>query len=612
MKRIVWATAACLITALSCGAATSVTVNKSGAGDFTTIQAAINSGATLITITDSTNYVENLEIGTQDGGGVAVVLTSTMTGTNRPVISPSATKTYLDTTRANQGAGFGLFANNSVISNLIIEANPDMAVGAMMVMAQNVLIENCVFRITSGTTATFAAANPLIYFGQEGDGSGNLVAGSNPKPGGRDSDGCLVRNCEFIGAAPDSVPLESTGTGRDENDVPNGSLGYLGQRTVGDGTGQGSGYIRMDHVTDGQNVTITFEGCYFHHCRDYGIFPTNRRDGAGSLNVVVKKSRFDANGKFQVRGRGANIYVESSIFTRCNQIRNGDGENSAVAIQTNDGHVPNGSVSNSVFVNCGSANAQQAYYGGVNNHNAGTMNVDRSTFVYCVSGVDAGSGGSGTLTISNSIFHQIGNNVVPSVDATGVTLTNGSPLLVNGLYDASTNGLANFGANKWSAVFNRFSWNNAALMSIGNCMVGTIEAEDTRTWDDALAANEVTGCRLFAGYDTNFVGADTVTRGTPVFVNTDPDAPNAFQLTAGSPGQGLGADVGSVLQPKLVLNQNGNQLNISWNQPIWMKGVLSRSPSIDAPVWTPVAGVTNNTATVNIGGGIQYFAIIKQ
>ena len=199
MKRTVWATAACLITALSCGAATSVTVNKSGAGDFTTIQAAISSGATLITITDSTNYVENIEIGNQDTGGIAVVLTSTKTGTNRPVISPSATKNYLDTTRASQGAGFGLFANNSVVSNLIIEANPDMTVGAMMVMAQSVLIENCVFRITSGTTATLGSSNPLLYFGQEGDGTGNRDPGVNPKPGGRDSDGCMVRNCEFIG-----------------------------------------------------------------------------------------------------------------------------------------------------------------------------------------------------------------------------------------------------------------------------------------------------------------------------------------------------------------------------------------------------------------------------
>jgi hypothetical protein len=605
--------AACLIPAFSSMAAPSVTVNKSGTGDFTTIQDAINSGATLITITDSTNYVENLEIGTQDGGGVAVVLTSNKTGTNRPVITPSGAKTYVNSARVNQGAGFGVFANNTVISNLILEAHPTHAVGCMFVMAQNVLIENCLFRITPGTTATFAAANPLLYFGQEGDGSGNLVPGTNPKPGGRDSNGSLVRNCEFIGAAPDSVPLESTGTGFDESSFPNGSLGYLGQRTVGDGTGQGSGYARMDHVIDGQTVTITFEGCYFHHCRDYGIFPTNRRNGLGDLNVVVKKCRFDAQGKFQVRGRGANIYVESSIFTRCNQIRNGDGENSAVAIQTNDGHIPNGSVSNCVFVNCGSANAQAAYYGGVNNHNAGTMNVNRCTFFATVSGVGVGSGGSGSLTVSNSIFHQTGNNVVPAVDATGMTLTNGSPLLVNGLYDVSTNGLVNFGAaSKWSAVFNRFSWNNGALMTIGNCMVGTVEAEDTRTWDDALLANEVIGCRLFAGYDTNFVGAETVTRAVPVFANTDPDAPNAFQLAAGSPGQGLGADLGPVLQPNLLLSQNGNQLSISWTQPIWMKGALSSSPTINPPVWTPVAGVTNNSVTVTMGSGDLYFAIIKQ
>jgi hypothetical protein len=613
MKQVFWLTAAFLVAALSGEAASSVTVNKSGTGDFTTIQAAINSGATLITITDSTNYVENLEIGNQDTGGIGVVLTSNKTGTNRPVITPDSTKNYLDTTRNSQGAGFGLFANNSVVSNLIIEAHPTFAVSALMVMAQSVLLENCVFRITSGTTATLGSSLPLVYFGQEGDGSGNRVPGVNPKPGGRDCDGCLVRNCEFIGTAPDSIPLESTGTGFDESSTPNGTLGYLGQRTVGDGTGQGSGYVRMDHVTDGQNITVTFEGCYFHHDRDYGIFPTNRKDGSGSVNVVVKKCRFDAQGKFQVRGRGANIYVESSIFTRCNQIRNGDTENSAVAIQSNDGHVPNGSVSNCVFVNCGSANAQAAYYGGVNNNNAGTMDVNHSTFVYCVSGVDAGSGGSGTLTVSNSIFHQIGNNTIPSVDANGITLTNGSPQLVNGLYDASTNGLSHFnGAAKWSAAFNRFNWNNTALISIGNCMVGAIEAEDTRTWEDALAANEVTGCRLFAGYDTNFVGADTVTRGTPVFVNTDPDAPNAFQLASGSPGQGLGADVGPVLQPRLALSQSGNQLNISWTQPIWMKGVLSSSPSLSPAVWTPVAGVSNNTASVSIGGGNQYFAIIKQ
>src|SRR5690349_19043621 len=132
MKPITWAMAACLLSAGSAWAATSVTVNKSGAGDFTTIQAAINSGATLITITDSSNYVENLEIGNQDAGGIAVVLTSNKSGTNRPVITPDSTKNYQDTTRLSQGAGFGLFANNSVLSNLVIEAHPDFADSALM------------------------------------------------------------------------------------------------------------------------------------------------------------------------------------------------------------------------------------------------------------------------------------------------------------------------------------------------------------------------------------------------------------------------------------------------------------------------------------------------
>src|SRR6185295_6751181 len=128
------------------------------------------------------------------------------------------------------------------------------------------------------------------------------------------------------------------------------------------------------------------------------------------------------------------------------------------------------------------------------------------------------------------------------------------------------------GGNRLTAVFNRLTWNNGAQIIIGNCMVGSIESEDTRTWDDALAANEVTGCRLFAGYDTNFVGAGTVVRATPVFVNTDPDAPNAFRLASGSPGQGLGANVSPALGPRLNTSLAGNTLIISWSLPIWMTG----------------------------------------
>src|SRR5215470_11153658 len=45
------------------------TVNQSGSGNFTNIQAAIDSGASTIVITDSGHYVENLEIGSPTGLG---------------------------------------------------------------------------------------------------------------------------------------------------------------------------------------------------------------------------------------------------------------------------------------------------------------------------------------------------------------------------------------------------------------------------------------------------------------------------------------------------------------------------------------------------------------
>lgn len=359
---------------------------------------------------------------------------------------------------------------------------------------------------------------------------------------------------------------------------------------------------------------MTFDGCYFHHVRDYGIFPSNFGLGAGSINLVVKNCRFDATSKFEIRGRGANVQVESSVFTRACQGNNGDGENSAVAINNQDGHSPTGSVKNCLFVNCGSGFAQRAYYGGVNIHNGDLLTVERCTFVACLSGVGAGSGGPGTLNVSKSIFHQIGYNVSPSVDASGITLTNGSPELINGLYPACTNeaSLAKFGATKWSGVFNRYNDNDAKII-IDNCLVGDVASEDTRSWDDALAASEVTGCRLYCGFDTHFEGTNTVTRGTPVFVNTDPDAPNAFQLAAGSPGQGLGADLAPVFEPKLLISLAGNKVTISWSQPLWMKGyALKSTTSLSNPHWTTVAGVANNIVSLTVGSEPQFFAVWKQ
>jgi hypothetical protein len=612
VKKQLWAVTALLIPVVSSWAV-SVTVNKSGSGNFTNIQAAIDSGASQITITDSGHYVENLEIGSPSTGGPAVTLTSNQSGTNRPVISPNAFKTYINSRRNNQAAGFGLFANNAVISNLIIEGDPDLGVGAMTIVATNVLVEGCLFRIASATSATLAAGNPLLFLGQQGDGS-NTLGGRTP--GGPDANGCLVRNCEFIGLAADAGALDPT--------EDNG--GYL-SRKLGDipaGYAQCGGYVRIDILTDvGEDVFITFEGCYFHHDFDFGIFPTDLGPGAGSLNIVIKKSRFDANGKFFVRGRGANIFAESSVFTRAGQTHSTDTENSAVAININDSHRPSGSVSNCLFVNCGSASYQRAYFGGVNNDSGVSMAVDRCTFVDCLSGVGAGSGNPpvpATLSVSNSIFHQIGDSVPRAVNKDKVTLTNGSPELIGGLYPAWTNGLSNgansfVAASKWSAVFNRHL-NNSSLITIGNCLVGSIDSEDTRSWDEALT-NEVTGCRLFAGYDTNFVGAASVTRATPVFANTDPDAPNAFQLAGGSPGEGLGANLAPILEPRLTVNRDGNQVTISWSQPVWMTGyTLKATPSLTSPVWTPVAGITNfsvnYSATVAIGTGSRFFGVLKE
>ena len=62
MKKQLWTVVALLIPVVASWAV-SVTVNKSGSGNFTNIQVAIDSGASEITITDGGHYVENLEIG---------------------------------------------------------------------------------------------------------------------------------------------------------------------------------------------------------------------------------------------------------------------------------------------------------------------------------------------------------------------------------------------------------------------------------------------------------------------------------------------------------------------------------------------------------------------
>lgn len=533
---------ALLVLALG-GWAAAVTVNQSGGGDFTTIQAAIDSGATEITITDSANYVENVEIGDPAKGGAAVKLTSNQTGDKRPVITPAKVKKYVEVHRSSngdRGAGFGLFANNSVVSNLIIEGQPDLdagsnvGLGAMFVMADNALIENCLFRPHAGTEKYIEFPNTLVFFAQQGEGG---VAVS----GGRDSNGCIVRKCEFIGVATDAETLDPT------VDSP----GYQKRKGEG-GFAQSAGYVRMDHYSDGRDVTISFEDCFFHYNWDYGIFPSNRGTGGGSLNIKVLGCRFDANGKFAIRSRGANLDVQYSVFTRVCQGPHGDGQNAAVAIMGQDGHSCSASVKNCVFVNCGSAQYKQGYMGGVNNSDADAMTVDHCTFYACLNGAAAGDQARNSsrnhqtdftsVTVSNCLFHRIGYSIAPAVDVDGITIDAQTPGLdANGLYPTWEMGLGNFGTTKWSGVFNRFTDNDAKII-INNCLVGEIASEDTRPWADIFESGDVIGSRMYVGFDEVFEGTSTVKRGTPVFANTDPDATLPFQLAAGSPGEGLGAD----------------------------------------------------------------------
>ncbi len=532
-----------------------VEVNQSGAGGaFTSIQAAIDSGAKEIIITDSGTYLEDLQIGTPEDGGPAVTLTSTKTGGERPVITPEIGRAYVHTHRSStapdRGAGLGIFSNGTKVSNLIIEGNPDLTTitangcGAVFLMADDVVFENCLFRPAAGTLSKIRFPNTLVFLGQQG-------ADGVAVPGGRDSDGCIFRKCEFTGMATDkeSEPKEDGTTGFLEN-------------------GQAETLARIDHFSlAGEPVTVTFEDCHFHHSHDAGLFPSDRSstEAASPITWIARRCRFDAFGKFAFRGRGANVVVEDSIFTRTNQINNGDSENSAVAIQKQGSHIPDGTVTNCLFVNCGSANSKRAYYGGCNNNDAGVLTIDRCTFDKCVSGVGVNTGNvaagrdpAGPQTIvKNSIFHRTGFQSAPAVDNAGGPLAASAYLDPDGLYEAWRYGLPTEGGHFegqfiWSAVFNNFTTldeENAPKIVVENCLAGSIASEDTRPWADVVAlpggladpAN-VLGCRLVNGFTagTTVEGIDTVVRGTPIFLNENPDGSLPYALAPNSPGQGLG------------------------------------------------------------------------
>ncbi len=526
------------------GWSTTVTVNKAGTGGaYTSINAALAAGGTHITITDSSTYEEDLIIGNNStiAGGPPITITSDKTGDQRPRITPtSGCPAYDEANTTSRIHCVQVFAPNSHISNLIIESNAEYSAGCMAIIAEGVVVENCLFHPRAGTAGILGFNYPLLYCGTQGSGGGVI------EPGGRQCDNVIIRNCEFNTVYP----------GLNPEPVNEAYMGYLSNSNCG-----ASQMVRMDIYSydgvSGRIIDITFENCLMHYSPDLHIFPSNRGDAGGQLIVYLKNCRMDAAAKFSIRGRGACVVADHTVFTRTNQGNHGDGENSAIAIQTQNSHIDNfGKATDCVFVNCGSAFGKKAYYGGVHNFNSeGTIEVDHCTFDLCLSGVTVGAGGGGTenckVEVTNSIFHRIGYSSEPGLDAAG------RPLAATTPYDIPADKLYRtwyWGLNAevpyfdaiWSAVFNAFHPSTQGIITVQDTLVGTVADEDTRTWeqvyeaDNSLAIKEnVLGCRLDCGY----VGADqrirylnAVTRGTPIFKNTDPDAEFPYELDPSSPG----------------------------------------------------------------------------
>lgn len=526
------------------GWSTTVTVNKAGTGGaYTSINAALAAGGTHITITDSSTYEEDLIIGNNDTipGGPPITITSDKTGDQRPRITPtSGCPAYNEANSTSRIHGVQVFAPNSHFSNLIFESNAEYSAGCMAIVAEGVVVENCLFHPRPGTSGILGSSYPLIFCGTQGFGGGATVEG------GRQCDNVIFRNCELNGIYPEKNP------------EPAGDFyqGYLSSSNCG-----ASQLVRMDiYSNDGASakiIDVTFENCLVHNSNDLHMFPSNRGMGGGQLIVYLVNCRMDACAKMSIRGRGASVVADHTVFTRTTQGNHGDGENAAMAINRQDEHFDNfAKAVDCVFVNCGSANAQKAYYGGVHNNNSeGKFIVDHCTFDKCLSGVTVGGTGGGLelceANVTNSIFHRIGYNSEPAVDAAGAPLAATTPydIPADKLYKAWYWGLfaevPHF-TSIWSGVFNVYHPSTQGFITVQDCLVGTVADEDTRTWeevyeaDNSLAVKEnVLGCRL----DCGNVGADqrvrylnAVTRGTPIFKNTDPDAEFPYELDPSSPG----------------------------------------------------------------------------
>ncbi|HPA47710.1 MAG TPA: choice-of-anchor Q domain-containing protein [bacterium] len=510
MKRVSIAviTVFALVMVVSSAWAISVEVNKSGT--YKTIQAGIdkcqeaNDGADIVTITDSATYEEAFWIGNPDVNISPVTLTSNKTGDARPIISPlTAYGPLVETNSTARMAGTAVTSNGSVLSNLIIESNPDTGSGngasTIHVEANDVVIENCLIRPRAGTAGCTKFPNSALFLSQYGAGG---IPGDE-----RRCNGVIIRNCDFWGVATDGQP-EPT------NAVPGGWL-------IEYENGQFATFIRCDAFANGQenNIEVLIDNCSFRYSYDAGLFPSSRGDATGRIKWTVRDCYFDAFGKFAVRSRGADLIVERCVFSRTNNGPHGDGENSAVAAQTQGQNNPYTEVSNCLFVNCGGVHAKKGYYGGINNHNAIEIKANHCTFDLCTSGVTVGAG-NGELIISNSIFNRIGYNRAPAVWYDGLPPENNDPFIT---WDS-----INFNPMV-TAVFNDYAV-GGALITVNNCLVGQVADEQT-DWATADPANPA---GTFFAYG-NVEGLDTVTRGDPAFANDDFFGANPYQLTAGSP-----------------------------------------------------------------------------
>jgi len=253
------------------------------------------------------------------------------------------------------------------------------------------------------------------------------------------------------------------------------------------------------------------------------------------LTLEVKDCLFDAFGKFEVGLRGVFLNAERTIFSRACQGNHGDGENSAIRIQEQNGRIPDADISNCLFVNCGSAFGKKAYYGGVNNHNAGIVNVDHCTFDLCASGVTLNNPKpESVLNVSNCIFSRIGYNAAPGVDVEGHSPVDADPFVLwfeNNFADGQ----------HIQAVFNNYNDLADGVFNVNNCIVFDIADEPTP--NEYFPGDEVEGVYLTAGtvFMTGVVMAD------PQFANRDYTADGPYSLAEGSPAidQGVAASPGA-------------------------------------------------------------------